>query len=412
MKKIQLITYEPNVFKDYDNNIDIADFNKLEALDNYEINVIDLSSTQIWTNKSTKEDKPSLNSIMSNDFASIKKMIINSKKSKIIICLPQNLNYHWKYYDEFHTLQLKDMLPIFTKILSQLIPIEGFNIVYENNITLIGTEYIKSSFYFDNDEFEKLTISKDSEKTTSINSDNVIITSLNIIQNINSNILNNYLRDLELLNDSVQYPDWLYKYSFNDDDIQNNNIQQAKEQIKIQKDIIEQANKKLQDNLRYKSILYNNSDALVEVVFEIIEYIFDISLSDFNDEKREDFLFKKDNITYIGEIKGVTSNVKYENISQLEVHYSKYLDKLQENEMSEEIKKLLIMNYERTKDIMLRDEINKMQIDLAVKNDTLIIDSKTLLTIYERLLQEKITKKEVIDYIKCSSGIVDLNKLK
>ena len=70
------------------------------------------------------------------------------------------------------------------------------------------------------------------------------------------------------------------------------------------------------------------------------------------------------------------------------------------------------MNYERTKDIMLRDEINKMQIDLAVKNDTLIIDSKTLLTIYERILQVKITKNQVVDYIKNSSGIVDLNKLK
>ena len=70
------------------------------------------------------------------------------------------------------------------------------------------------------------------------------------------------------------------------------------------------------------------------------------------------------------------------------------------------------MNYERTKDIMLRDEINKMQIDLAVKNDTLIIDSKTLLTIYERILQGKITKNQVVDYIKNSSGIVDLNKLK
>lgn len=168
----------------------------------------------------------------------------------------------------------------------------------------------------------------------------------------------------------------------------------------------------MQDNLRYKSILYNNSDALVEVVFEIIEYVFDISLSDFNDEKKEDFLFKKDSITYIGEIKGVTSNVKYENISQLEVHYSKYLDKLQENGITEQIKKVLIMNYERTKDIMLRDEINKMQIDLAVKNDTLIIDSKTLLTIYERILQGKITKNQVVDYIKNSSGIVDLNKLK
>ena len=70
------------------------------------------------------------------------------------------------------------------------------------------------------------------------------------------------------------------------------------------------------------------------------------------------------------------------------------------------------MNYERTKDIILRDDINQMQIDLAIKNGTLIIDSKTLLIIYERLLQGKITKNKVIDYIKSSSGIVDLNKLK
>lgn len=70
------------------------------------------------------------------------------------------------------------------------------------------------------------------------------------------------------------------------------------------------------------------------------------------------------------------------------------------------------MNYERTKDIILRDDINQMQIDLAIKNSTLIIDSKTLLIIYERLLQGKITKNKVIDYIKSSSGIVDLNKLK
>lgn len=70
------------------------------------------------------------------------------------------------------------------------------------------------------------------------------------------------------------------------------------------------------------------------------------------------------------------------------------------------------MNYERTKDIILRDDINQMQMDLAIKNSTLIIDSKTLLIIYERLLQGKITKNKVIDYIKSSSGIVDLNKLK
>ena len=276
---------------------------------------------------------------------------------------------------------------------------------------MIESEYIKASFYFDNDEFEKLTISKDSEKITSISSENIIMTSLNIIQSTNPSILDNYLHGIGLLNDDVEYPDWLYKYSFNDDDIQNNNIQQAKEQIKIQKDIIEQSNKKLQDNLRYKSILYNNSDALVEVVFEIIEYIFDISLSDFNDEKREDFLFKKDSTTYIGEIKGVTSNVKYEHISQLEVHYSKYLDQLQEKNKTEQIKKILIMNYERTKDIMIRDDINQMQIDLAKKNETLIIDTKSLLSIYEKTLQGKLEKTNVIDYIKNNSGLIELDKI-
>ncbi len=151
---------------------------------------------------------------------------------------------------------------------------------------------------------------------------------------------------------------------------------------------------------------------MVEVIFEILEFIFDISLDEFNDEKREDFLFKKDAITYIGEIKGVTSNVKYENISQLEVHYSKYLDKLQEDGITENIKKILIMNYERTKDINMRDEINQMQIDLAKKNETLIIDTKTLLTLYEKLLQGIITKDKVINYIKDNSGIVDLDKIK
>ena len=69
------------------------------------------------------------------------------------------------------------------------------------------------------------------------------------------------------------------------------------------------------------------------------------------------------------------------------------------------------MNYERTKDISAHDEINQMQIDLAIKNETLIIDTKTLLTLYERLLQGKITKDKVINYIKANSGIVNLDEI-
>ena len=69
------------------------------------------------------------------------------------------------------------------------------------------------------------------------------------------------------------------------------------------------------------------------------------------------------------------------------------------------------MNYERKKDILLRDEINQMQIDLAKKNETLIIDTKALLSIYEKILQGKLEKSKVIDYIKNNSGLIELDKM-
>ena len=390
MEKIQLITYEPEDLEEYDSNIYISDFNKLKALDNFEINVFDLTNNNMWISNNTTDAKPSKNNcIMLPDFISIKKMLINSKKSKNIICLPQNVEYSCIFYGQNNFYQLKDIIPVLMDILKQLIPIEDIEIVYENSATEINSTLINSAFYIANENYHKLTYSKDSEPA----------------------ILFDFLNEIGLIKEKVELPDWLYKYNFYDDETQKSNIEKAKEQIKIQKEIINQADKKIQDNMRYKSILCNNSDALVEVVFEILEFIFDISLDEFNDEKQEDFLFKKDGITYIGEIKGVTSNIKYEHISQLEVHYSKYLDKLQEANTTEEIKKILIMNYERTKDISARDEINQMQIDLAIKNETLIIDTKTLLTLYERLLQGKITKDKVINYIKANSGIVNLDEI-
>ena len=103
--------------------------------------------------------------------------------------------------------------------------------------------------------------------------------------------------------------------------------------------------------------------------------------------------------------------IKYEHISQLEVHYSKHLDDLQELNKTEQIKKILIMNYERTKDISLRDDINQMQIDLAIKNETLIIDTKSLLTLYERGLQGKVSNSTIVKYIVNNSGLIDINKI-
>ena len=66
-----------------------------------------------------------------------------------------------------------------------------------------------------------------------------------------------------------------------------------------------------------KSVLYTNGDELVQVVFEILEELLGCDLSQFVDLKKEDFLFTIEDTTFIGEIKGVNSNVKNPNITQL-----------------------------------------------------------------------------------------------
>lgn len=124
-----------------------------------------------------------------------------------------------------------------------------------------------------------------------------------------------YLTMIGLIQEKSEIPEWVRKYKFYDDEKTMQKVENAKEQIKKEKEKIDKANTILERNLHYKSILYTNSDELVSVVFEIIEELFDISLKEFKDEKKEDFNFKKDGITYIGEIKGVTSNVKNEHIS-------------------------------------------------------------------------------------------------
>ena len=52
-----------------------------------------------------------------------------------------------------------------------------------------------------------------------------------------------------------------------------------------------------------------------------------------------------------------------------------------------------------------------MQINLAEKQNTLIIDTQKLLMIFEKLLNNELSKNKVIDYIKKHSGVVVLDEI-
>lgn len=157
---------------------------------------------------------------------------------------------------------------------------------------------------------------------------------------------------------------------------------------------------------RYKSVLYTSGDELVEVIFEILEKMLGCDLSEFTDKKKEDFKFMINDKVFIGEIKGVTPNVKKANVSQLDVHVQEHLD--DNDEESKNIIALLIINHQRNKPISAREGVNNEVIKLAERNGSLIVETITLLKLFEQYLLGKKSRDECIDTLANTTGLLEL----
>ena len=267
-------------------------------------------------------------------------------------------------------IQLKDNKENLVKIISSnLFNMGKVKLTFEKTRTTIENESLEADFNFNSyqeDKFEVLTFSNNSKKVTTIKNEKIFITTLKILDD-NEKLklfIENYCKNTQGKEDM---PDWISDINFfNDEQLKkdkDNNLAKISE-IK-QKNIA--IDKELEKNLEYKSILYTNGDELVKVVLEILDEILEHDSSKFVDEKKEDFLINKDDITFVGEIKGLSSAVQNKNISQLEVHIQNYFDKLQEEGKEEKVKGLLVINHQRNKPLEERQEIHEHQKDLATK---------------------------------------------
>lgn len=378
-----------------------------KSLDEFDINVIDLSSEYLWRNRGSSTS--SINQI--NDFYSISSMISRKKLSKILIVLPCNVNFLYNYtgYNKKYEWgkPLKDMLKSLHSILTSLLPEDMLwpDIEFENTRTTLNSFTYTADFYFD-DTSNVIALSDRSEKTivVGIKLDSVYATTLNIFQS--TEMLFGFLNHIFPNSTKEDAPDWIKDFSFADDKEQLEAVSRCKEKIDIANAEIKKAEAKLGKNLQYKSILYTNGSELVQVVYEILGKILSYDLSDFVDKRKEDFLVVKDQYTLIGEIKGVTSNVKNEHVSQVEVHYQSYMDKLAEEGKTENVHQILIINPFRTKPLNERDPVHEQQIKLAERNGCLIIETITLLKIFERFLSDQISSQQCIDIFLGSPGLL------
>lgn len=413
--KIQLINMLVNMSKEYDDKFDVSSLASPRSLDEYDVNIIDISSKDgIWQNH---HNISSSIDIMS-DFKSIKSMVEHSNKSKIIYVLPQNVTFYSDYYDYgakkgYNNAQpIKDNIENVCKyMLPQIIPNCGYSIslLFENTRTIVGEFTYEADFCFMEDD-DCVTKSHGSEKCTTIEYGNgLYVTTLNITKDVDS--LSAYINYLFSNNKKEVEPEWVQNVQFADDKVQEEIICNSQHIIETEERKIELALQKIQENLKYKSILYTNGEQLVAVVIDILEQILDCDLSKFIDLKKEDFLIKKNTGTLIGEIKGVTSNVKYEHISQVEVHYRGYLDSLEEEQREEYVNQILIMNPFRNKEISQREPINEQQVKLAERNGCLIISTYTLLKLYEKFLNGEISSEQCLDVFLHRKGLLKVEDI-
>ena len=401
-KTIQIITHSGREAKYNGNVIKQNSLHDIQSLDEFDINVIDLSANTLWEYEG--DSKETISSI--SDFKSVSEMITNRRESKLIILYPQNICFRYKQYGKQRSEELKNMLNKLSKqILTKLYqPLSNIELVYENTRTVLQSKEFLASFYFKNVQ-EALLSSVRSNKPTAFMVNNIILSTLRVD---NTEELIVLLDELGLLEEKQEIPEWFYEISMFDDCEQQRIIQRSTEKIELEQKNIREAQAIIDNNNRLKSILYTTGDELVELIFEIFEEILDCDLSGFVDLKKEDLLIETENVIFIGEIKGVNSNVKSTNISQVDTHYHDYLETHPEVDESK-LKALLIINHQKNKAIKEREPVMEQQINLAKRNNSLIVETYTLLRVLELYRNNKVTKEKIVNVFKKSEGLLTIN---
>ena len=400
---IQILTHDGKADGFLGDNYCIRSFHEMSSFDSNDINYIDLNNESIWRNKDSSFN--SINDI--NNMKSLGTIINECKSSVIIIRIPDNHKCYFHYYQKkyYEYVELKDIIPTVAVSILQVLypPLGKLQLIYEKDITTIKQSELKSDFWIKANQ-DQILLKSDSGKAVVVQYPKVLITTLNIQ---GSEQLEDLLEKLGLLHKKLAVPDWIKNYHMFDDKKQLGIIKDNKELIKKATMCINIAQEVLDANEKLKSILYTNGQDLVDQVFLILQELIGCDLSQFIDQKKEDFYFEIGGRIFIGEIKGVTSNVRSEYISQLDVHFQSYMDD-HPGVKPESIIALLIINHQRNKPIDLREPIHENQIQLATRNKSLIIETSTLLKLLEQYRAAKLSQEECIELFAKNTGLFEL----
>lgn len=401
--KIQIVT---NKDINYGESICVNSINAPMSFDDYDINIIDISAESLW--RYDGGSFATINDIA--DFKSVGTIVSKTNKSTVVFVLPQNCQVYWHHSNGryVNSDELKNRIDfLVNQILKVVIPtrvISDIELTYERNKTRLGNTEYYSDFFFSSQFIEGIaTLAKStSEKpTTIVTREGFIVTTCNVMQSRESVI--NYIKSILSSDSQSEIPEWVDNYSFYNDIELKDELVKENEVIKSAQSRMSELNDMITQNNHYKSVLFSSGDQLVKVVFEILQKTLNVDLSEFEDDFKEDFLIERNDKIFVGEIKGVNSNVQYGHIDQAVRHFGEYADNHPECD-EKRIKPLLIINRLRNTPINEREPINIKQIDHAKKNNCLIIDTSSLLRLFEKALCDELNTEKCEEMLFYSSG--------
>ena len=392
---IQFITEN---FKEDSHNIIVSTFNHHNAFNSFDFNVIDFNKKCLW-DYDTVRNEYNADSFLN----SLKDSVCEANdKTKFIFLIPQNLKIDVDIVNQDYLSNHRDLVENYFHQVSAI----NFSLILGSNITEIEDNGVSADFYFKKSNFFEIIKTNSNGDATIIQKDNFILTTLHIIDLSSLNFL---INEINTFNKKIEAPVWLDDFKFFRDRDQLNLIEIYENQIKNIDEKISVAKAILNENNKFKSVLYTNEDALVDVVFEILEELLDCDLSGFVDVYDEDFFIEKGDISFIGEIKGVGSNAKNQHLSQLNDHSEKKGDMLKKEGIVPNLKQILIINTFRNMPMDERPEIEEETINKA-KNmyGSLIIKTVDLLNLFEMFKKGFITSDEITERFKNDVGLFKL----
>lgn len=410
---IQIITGNNQVINNFknDNKYTISDFKSPKAFDDFELNILDLGFENLWR----YEGRTNGGIRMINDLKHYNTIISNSNNTKILVIIPQNIVYRYHYSNDKYYSQeyLKNMLNFIEQLFLKNIYSYAFQLEFETTYTSFESIKVKADFHFDincfNDD-EIILVSDNSKKLTTIKvKENLYYTTLDLMRN--KEAMERFIEKLKIEEDEVEnMPEWAKTINILDDVLLKEKVNDINNKIINLEDEKQIQMQKLNENNKIKSILYQTDKLLQNTVITILNEILDYEDNAFVDKMEEDYKIKKEEVTFIIETKGLSRNIKGEDISKTSNHVEIYLDELDEKNITENVKGIYIAATQRNKKLEEREKTPDRQIKLATRNNILIIRTEELLKVYEDFRNKKINTEEIIKLFSEQSGELKYNK--